>query len=121
MISLPRSVRIFLARQPISMHHSFDALAAAVQAQLGQDPLAGHLFVFLNKRRTHLKILFFERDGYCILYRRLERGTFQLPTTDTIELEPADLALILGGIDLNSARRRPRYRHPNTYEKNPSS
>jgi len=88
------------------------------EAVLRQDPVSGHLFVFVNRRRDLLKILHWDGSGYWIWYRRLERGTFQLPTTDageeqaSIELTPAQLSLILEGIDLTSVRQRLRYRHP---------
>ena len=89
-----------------------------MRRQLAADPLSGHLYVFVNKPRTHLKALVFDRSGYWIFYRRLERGTFQLPRrvdgTWRVELDPADLALILEGIDLDSAKRRVRYRRSPT-------
>jgi transposase len=113
MLTLPPTVREFLALEPIDMRHSFDGLAALVQARLGQDPLSGHLYAFVNSRRTLLKLLFFDRTGYCIVYRRLERGTFQLPKVPAgqsrAELAPVELALILEGIDLSTAARRKRY------------
>ena len=117
MLTLPPTVRIFLAMQPIDMRRSFDGLAAAVKHQLHLDPLAGHLYVFLNRRRTLMKVLFFDRTGYCILYKRLEQGTFQLPDADPhgrVELMAPDLALILEGIDLRHIKRRKRYQHPRT-------
>jgi transposase len=117
MLTLPPTVRVFLALDPIDMRHSFDGLAAMVETRLGQDPLSGYLFAFVNVRRTLLKILFFDRSGYCIVYKRLERGTFQLPRVplgvDRAELAPVELGLILEGIDLSAAPRRKRYlRHP---------
>jgi transposase len=116
MLTLPPTVRIFIATEPIDMRRSFDGLAAAVQLRFQLDPLDGHLYVFTNRRRNLMKILFFDRTGFCILYKRLEQGTFQLPRAATgdrrAEIEPAELALILEGIDLNSVKRRKRFRRP---------
>lgn len=113
MLTLPPVVRVFVSLDPIDMRQSFDGLAAAVQARHALDPLSGHLFVFLNRTRTLMKVLFWDRSGLCILYKRLERGSFQLPRvtagTHRAEVTPAELALILEGIDLNSVKRRPRY------------
>lgn len=114
MLSLPATVRMFLCAQPIDMRKSFDGLTGLVESALALDPLSGHLFLFLNKRRDRLKILFWERDGLVIWYKRLEAGTFQWPTLDErtsqVELSMTDLALLLTGVDVASARRRKRYR-----------
>jgi transposase len=116
MLTLPPTVRVYIALDPVDMRRSFDALSADVQ-RLGMDPLSGHLFCFLNKTRQLLKLLFFDRSGYCIYYKRLEVGTFQLPRVEPgqnrVELDPAELGLILEGIDLSAAVRRKRYRRPN--------
>ena len=110
--------KVFLARQVTDMRKSFRGLLALTEAVLRQDPASGHLFVFVNRRRDLLKILHWDGGGFWIWYRRLERGTFQLPTTDAadeqagIELTPAQLSLILEGIDLTSVRQRLRYRNP---------
>lgn len=111
---LPSSVRIFVAMDPIDMRKSHHALAAIVREQLGIDILAGHLVFFVNKRRNLAKLIFFDRSGLAILYKRLEAGSFQLPVVedgaDRAEIDPASLAMILEGIDLRSAVRRRRYR-----------
>lgn len=116
MLTLPQTVRVYIAIDPVDMRRSFDALAADVQ-RLGLDPLSGHLFCFLNRDRSLLKLLFFDRTGYCIYYKRLEAGTFQLPRVAVgqkkVELDTAELGLILEGIDLSAATRRKRYRRPN--------
>jgi hypothetical protein len=101
------------------MRKSFDGLIGQVHTFVGEDPLSGHLFLFLNRRRDRVKILFWDRDGLVIWYKRLEAGTFQQldtasqsnPTTGSagVELSVTDLALILNGIDLATARRRKRY------------
>lgn len=114
MLSLPATVRMFLCTQPVDMRKSFDGLMGLVEAVLEQDPLSGHLFLFLNRRRDRLKILFWERDGLVIWYKRLEAGTFQWPVqsaeTVRVELSTTDLALLLSGVDVRSAQQRKRYR-----------
>ncbi len=113
MLSLPPTVKIYIARSPVDMRKSFDGLEGAVRYVLRQDPMTGHLFVFTNKRRDHIKILMWDRHGWSILYKRLECGTFKLPEptadTQTIEVEAAELALMLEGIDLSGAKRRKRW------------
>jgi transposase len=114
MLSLPPTVRIFLCREPTDMRRGFDGLAGLVEQFLKQDPLSGHLFVFHNRRSDRIKILYWDRDGFALWYKRLEKGTFRFPVGDGVaaEVRSADLAMILAGIDLASARRRPRYTRP---------
>jgi transposase len=112
MITLPSAVRIFLCTRPTDMRKSFDGLTGLVQECFGQDPLTGHLFLFVNRRRDRMKILYFDRDGLAIWYKRLEAGSFEMPSTaegDGIELRPAQLAMILSGIDMRTARQRKRF------------
>lgn len=111
MLSWPPSVRVYLAAQPADMRRSFDGLAAMTAEVLGQDPLSGHLFVFRNKRGDRVKILYWDRSGYCLWYKRLEAGTFRFPAAagGSVEIEAADLALLLEGIDLAGAARRKRF------------
>lgn len=116
MLTLPSAIRVFIALDPVSMHLSFDRLAGLVRG-LGLDPTTGHLFVFINRPKTHMKVLFFDRSGYCQLYKRLERGTFQLPEVgpDGVprrELTPNELGLILEGVDLRQRARRARLGRP---------
>jgi transposase len=96
------------------MSYSFDHLMGQAEAIFNQDPLSGHLFLFLNSSRDRIKILFWDRDGFCIFYKRLEAGTFQLPDFEGgqqgIELSYSQLTSLLGGLDLKSGRRRRRYR-----------
>jgi transposase len=107
---LPPSVRIFLAAAPLDLRKSFDGLAAATRELLAQDPLSGHLFVFLNRRSDRVKILVWDRNGYWLMCKRLERGRFRTPVRDgKVEIESAELTLMLEGIDLAGARRRPRW------------
>ena len=111
MLSVPAKVRIFLCRSAIDMRKGFDGLHGVVLEVLRQDPLSGDLFVFLNKRRDRVKLLIWEGDGMLIVYKRLESGTFAPPagSGDSITLSPAQLALLLGGIDLQQTRARARY------------
>ena len=112
MIMLPSAVRIFLCTRPTDLRKSFDGLTGLVQECFGQDPLIGHLFLFLNRRRDRIKILYFDRDGLAIWYKRLEAGSYQMPQVggqDSVELQPAQLAMLLSGIDLHTARQRKRF------------
>jgi transposase len=112
-LTLPPAVRIYVAVEPVDIRKAFDGLSAAVREILRQDPLSGHLFAFRNRRGDRLKILFWDRSGYCLFYKRLERGTFHLPVAagraTHVEMEAAELSLMLEGIDLRGARRRPRW------------
>ena len=105
------NLRIFVCTSPIRMNFSFDRLMGVAQETFDQDPLSGHLF--FNRQRDRIKILFWDRDGFCIWYKRLERGTFQLLTStndeEGIELDYAQLVRLLGGLDLRTGRRRRRY------------
>jgi transposase len=115
MISLPHTVRVFLHTPATDLRKGFDALSGLVTTAFAQDPTSGHLFLFVNRRRDRLKILYWDRDGLAIWYKRLEKGSFQIPDVArdavAIEMTPTQLALILSGIDLNSARQRKRYQH----------
>lgn len=111
MLTLPPSVRVFIHRGPTDMRRSFDGLAVMVREILREDPLSGHLFVFINRRRDRAKVLLWDRTGYWLLYKRLEEGTFVLPvgSEPSVEITSAELALILEGIDLSQAQRRKRF------------
>jgi transposase len=97
------------------MRYGFDRLALLGQTVLGQDPFSGHLFVFFNKRGDRCKILFWDRSGFCLWYKRLEEGIFRLPghsaDTHKLEISTTELSLVLEGIDLVGARHRKRYVH----------
>lgn len=116
MLSVPGTVKIFLCLAPTDMRKSIDGLAGLASNVLRQDPLSGHLFVFLGKRRDRVKLLYFDGDGYALWYKRLETGTFRLPAAPAdqtrLTLSPADLALLLSGVDLTSVRRSRRYQRP---------
>jgi transposase len=116
MLTLPPSVKIHMAVEACDMRKQFDGLALLVEQVLRQDARSGHLFVFFNKRATHVRVLFWDRSGFCVLSKRLERGTFRAPWVTEevtgrthVEVEAAELALILEGIDLRGAKRRPRW------------
>lgn len=112
MVNFPVGMRLFVALDRVDMRKGFNALAAIVQHQLQLDPLGGDIVLFVNKRGNLMKLLFFDRTGWAILYKRLERGTFQLPDSSQpgkIQIDPGQLAMILEGIDLKSAKRRKRY------------
>jgi transposase len=102
---LPTSASIFVATVAIDLRWSFDILAGIVKDQLRGDPRAGDLFVFHNRARTRIKILFYDRTGYCLLYKRLDRGTFPLPTVIApgaahVEVSAAELHLLMKGLDV---------------------
>jgi transposase len=123
MFGLSAAVRVYLAKDPADMRKSFDGLFALVAGPLALDPLSGHLFVFLNKRRDRIKILYWDRDGLAVWAKRLEKGTFRVPqaTAGRIEMTTTDLAALLAGIDLDTARRRVRYSRPATPLHNPEN
>ena len=102
MLSLPSSTRVFVYRAATDMRCSFDRLAAFTQEVLKQDPVSGHLFVFLNRMRTHVKVLYFDRSGYCLWYKRLERGTFSVPSHE--EITYRDLLCMLEGLEAKKLR-----------------
>jgi transposase len=112
MFSVPASVRVFVATSAVDLRRGFDGLAALTQEVLEQDPLSGHLFVFRNRRKDRVKVLFFASGGYCLFYKRLERGTFRLPQGEAarLEIDAGELGLLLEGVDLVHVRRRPRWR-----------
>jgi transposase len=121
MLNLSLPGRVFLCTLPTDMRKSFDTLAGLVEQQLGQDPLAGDLFVFRSKRGDRLKLLYWDTDGLAIWYKRLEAGTFAWPRPDAqratagthgLVLRPAELAMLLDGIELSEVKRRPRYQRP---------
>jgi transposase len=114
MIHPPASVRVYLATTPCDMRRSFDGLHALVNAVMQLDALAGHLFVFANRRRDRVKILYWDRDGFAVWAKRLEEGTYAMPFSDSgevrCEITAQELGALLSGIDLSQAKRRKRYR-----------
>ena len=111
MLSFPPAVRIYLAAGVTDMRKSFDGLAAVTQQVLQLDPLSGHVFVFCNRRRDRIKILYWDRAGFWCLAKRLEEGTFAWPDSESparIEMTTRELLCVLEGIDLRDARLRKR-------------
>lgn len=106
-------VRVWLHTRPTDMRKSFDGLSALVKHTLGEDPISGHLFVFVNRKQTHVKILYFDRSGYCLWAKRLEQGRFHYRSTaeGKLELDATQLKLLLEGIDVKQVRRYKRYHH----------
>jgi transposase len=113
-VSLPTAVRIWLASQATDLRKSFDSLAELVRQQLQGDPLSGQLFVFRNRRADRVKLLYWDEDGFVIIYKRLEAGTFRFPqgAAAGVEIRAADLQMLLDGVDLESVKRQRRYRRP---------
>jgi transposase len=119
MLTLPPSVKIYVAARPVDARKSFDGLAALVEGEFGLEPLSGHLFVFLNRRGHVVQLLFWDRNGFCIVKKRLEAGTFKLAhqvgeAETHVVIDSAELALMMEGIELSGAKRRKRYQHPAT-------
>jgi len=118
MLTLPSSVKIYLYTQPTDMRCGFGKLTMLVEQFMQHDPFDGHLFVFFNKTGDKCKILFWDRTGFVIWYKRLEEGTFErlnYPSkASSLEVDVAKLSWILEGIDLLKARRRKRYHHENS-------
>ena len=114
MIGLPASVRVYLCTAPCDMRRSFDGLHGMVTSVMGLDAMAGHLFVFSNRKRDRVKVLYWDRDGFAIWSKRLEEGTYAMPFQDgkerRAEITSQELGALLSGIDLSHAKRRKRYR-----------
>jgi transposase len=123
MLTLPPSVQIYLAVEPVDLRRGHDGLAAIVRAQWGLDVYAGHLFVFLGRKKDRCKVLFFDRGGFVLYYKRLERGRFQSPQVAadgrTVQLDGTALAMLLDGIDLGRVRRPEPWR-PGSPARTPS-
>jgi transposase len=116
MLSLSPTIRIFVHTQPTDMRKQFNGLHAIVIHALGRDVMTGDYFVFFNRRQHRCKILYWDRDGLVVWAKRLERGRFQIPISQdgaiTVEIDGTTLAMILGGVDLQTAQRRKRYQFP---------
>ena len=115
MLTAGPATRVYLAAGVTDCRKSFNGLVALIESELKQDPLSGSLFVFVNRRRDRIKILYWGETGFCIWYQQLQQGTYQLPRhdsldeQDTLEVTRSQLSLILDGIDLTSARQRRRF------------
>jgi transposase len=113
MLALAPRLRFFLSAEPTDMRKGFDGLAGIVRNYLQSDPLSGDVFVFVNRSRTQIRLLFFDGDGFVMVAKRLESGTFAVGSSSTPSrvLERDELVLMLEGIDRNATRRRLRYSH----------
>ena len=113
MLSITTGTRIFVAAGPTDMRKGFDGLCGIVSSTLGQEPTCGHLFLFINRRRDKLKILYWDGDGLALWYRRLEQGTFQTPVVkdaqSSVEIRSDELTMLVRGIDYSRVRRRKRF------------
>jgi transposase len=109
MLTLAAGARVYLAVEPVDLRRGHDGLCALVRGQLGLDPFNGHLFAFVGRRRDRIKILFWDRGGFVLYYKRLARGRFVLPRVaagaDRVVLDATQLAMLLGGFDPVNARR----------------
>jgi len=117
MILVPRAVRVYFATQPVSLRKSFDGLSNEIRHALGHDPLGGHVFVFLNRRKNQVKLIVWTRGGFTIVHKRLERGTFTFPSRVTadatsIAIDVHELAMLLEGIDIARTTAKPRWEPP---------
>jgi transposase len=113
-ILLPRSVRIYVAREPANLRKSFEGLSNEVRAVIGHDPLCGHVFLFLNRRRTQVKLLVWTRGGYTIVHKRLERGRFVFPERvesagASVPIDAHELAMLLEGLEPRRGRSARRW------------
>jgi transposase len=116
-ILVPRAVRVYFATQPVNLRKSFDGLSNEIRHALGHDPLTGHVFVFLNRRKNQVKLIVWTRGGFTIVHKRLERGTFTFPARVTanatsVAIDVHELAMLLEGIDLERARTKQRWEPP---------
>ena len=113
MLSVATGTRIFVALGATDMRKGFDSLSGLIIDTLKHDPLSGHLFLFVNRRRDKLKILYWDGDGLAIWYRRLEQGTFQMPRLGgdqtTAEIRADELTMLIRGIDYSDVKRRKRF------------
>ena len=116
MLSLALPVEIYLCTQPTDLRRGFDRLAQAALEHAGREVTSGGLYMFVNRRRDRVKLLYWDGDGLCQWYKRLEAGRFQLPAvppeSSSVALSATQLSLILSGVDLRSVRQRKRYRQP---------
>jgi transposase len=114
MLQLPPNTRYWLYRQHTDMRKGFDSLCGIVSSQMQQSALSGDVFVFVNRRRTHIKLLIWEGDGLALYYKRLEKGTYELPSQSkdgSINISSQQLMLMLHGISLKQIKYRKRYQH----------
>lgn len=117
MIVVPRAVRVYFATQPTNLRKSFDGLTNEIRHVLGHNPLEGHVFVFLNRRKNQVKLIVWTRGGFTIVHKRLEQGTFTFPSRVTgaatsVMIDVHELAMLLEGIDASGAKTKRRWEPP---------
>jgi transposase len=115
MLTLPPGVRVFVATARVDGRKGIDGLSNLVRSQFAEDPLSGSMYVFFSRRADRVRVLYFDRDGYVLITKRLEKGTYRLPwraEQGRVVIEAAELLLVLEGIELREARRRPRWSPP---------
>ncbi len=115
------ATRYFLYRKPVDIRKSFNGLSGLVTGKLGQNPMSGDIFIFTNKHRNHIKLLKWEPGGFVIFYKRLEKGTFEMPEGENSDLSKqldyGELAMIITGISLKYARKKQRFLQQNDVDK----
>lgn len=126
MILLPHAVRVYFATEPVNLRKSFDGLSNEIRHALGYEPLDGHLFVFLNRRRNQVKLIVWTRGGFTIVHKRLEQGTFTFPARVTanatsVAIDVHELAMLLEGIDVTRAKAKPRWDPPSQTRVRPTA
>jgi len=108
-LTLATGVKVFMATEPVDLRRGHDGLCALVRGTLALDPFAGHLFVFVGRRGDRIKVLFWDRGGFVVYYKRLARGRFRMPRiaagADRVVLDATELAMLLGGFDVGRAQR----------------
>ena len=117
MILVPRAVRVYFAIEPANLRKSFDGLTNEIRHALGYDPLSGHVFVFLNRRKNQVKLIVWTRGGFTIVHKRLEKGTFTFPSrvvsdAKSVAIDVHELAMLLEGIDVSRAKSKARWEPP---------
>lgn len=117
MLVIPRAVRVYFATAPVNLRKSLEGLSNEVRAVLAKDPLTGHVFVFLNRRKNQVKLLVWTRGGYTIVHKRLERGKFVFTAkiaddVSAVELDVHELSMLLEGIDVARAQTSTRWEPP---------
>ena len=113
MLTLTSNVQIYLCTTPTDMRKSFDGLSAVVASAMNKDVLSGHLFLFLNRRRDRIKLLWWDRDGLALFYKQLQAGTFEIPKAGAdqpcLEMDTTQLAMLLTGVSMQTVKRRKRF------------
>jgi transposase len=112
MLTLPPGIRVFVATARVDGRKGIDGLSALVRSQFAEDPLSGSMYVFFSRRADRVRVLYFDRDGYVLITKRLEKGTYRVPWSaeqGQVVIEAAELLLVLEGIDLRGSARRTRW------------